>query len=131
MEKVKTMMKKLKPLLGKEIPCEEGIYSVLEYICSLKTKKVPECYVDLIHEISKNTPVLGMIQSDSRIFLASLKSYLDKEVDVFDDKDILEHMNGEVPLLVNSINSVKVFEKTIYLPDPLVIQRHFEIIYDG
>ena len=72
-----------------------------------------------------------MIQSDSRIFLASLKSYLDKEVDVFDDKDILEHMNGEVPLLVNIINSVKVFEKTIYLPDPLVIQRHFEIIYDG
>ena len=29
MEKVKTMMKKLKPLLGKEIPCEEAIYFVL------------------------------------------------------------------------------------------------------
>ena len=55
-----------------------------------------------------------------RIFLASLKSYLDKQVDVFNDKDILEHMNGEVPLLVNIINSVKEFENTIYLPNPLV-----------
>jgi len=63
---------------------------------------------------------MGMIQSDSRIFLASLKSYLDKQVDVFNDKDILEHMNGEVPLLVNMINSVKEFENTIYLSDPLV-----------
>ena len=64
--------------------------------------------------------VMGMFQSESRIFLASLKSYLDKQVDVFNDKDILEHMNGEVPLLVNIINSVKEFENTIYLPDLLV-----------
>ena len=63
---------------------------------------------------------MGMIQSESRIFLASLKSYLDKQVDVFNDKDILEHMNGEVPLLVNIINSMKEFENSIYLPDPLV-----------
>ena len=36
LEKVKTLMKKLKPLLGKEILCEDAIYSVLDYICSLK-----------------------------------------------------------------------------------------------
>ena len=63
-------------------------------------------------EITKNTPVVGLIQSQSRVFVASIKSYLDKQVDIFEDKDILDHVNGEVPVMVYIITLIQVYEKT-------------------
>ena len=86
-----------------------------------KGDNVPPCYVDLLREVTKNTPVVGMIQSQSRIFLASIKSYLDNKVDIFEDKDILDHVNGEVPVLVQIISDIKEFEKTTFLPEVVIV----------
>ena len=43
-------------------------------------------------EISKNTPIVGIIQTDSRSFKATLRCYLEKEVDIFESKDMLEEV---------------------------------------
>ena len=113
-ETVKSALKKLKPMVGKQYEEENAIFMLLEHISNLHEKMVPKCYVDLLYEIAKNTPVVGFIQSQSRIFLASVKSYLDKHVDIFEDKDLLDHVNGEVPVFVNFMKSIKEYEKKYF-----------------
>ena len=78
-----------------------------------------ECYIDIFYEISKNTPIVGIIQSNSRTFLAALKSYLDNEVDVFDDIDMLNHLNDEIPVIVNMMAAVRKYENETFLPKPI------------
>ena len=118
---VQNVVKKLKPLLQKAYEGENAILELLEHISQLKGDNLPPCYVDLLREVSKNTPVVGMIQSQSRIFLASIKSYLDNKVDIFEDKDILDHVNGEVPVLVQIMSDIKEFEKTTFLPEAVIV----------
>ena len=117
---MKGLLKKIKPLIDKENDGENSLYSVLEHVCDLNEENVPKCYVDLIHEVTKNTPIVGLIQSQSRVFLVGLKSYLDKNVDIFSEKDILDHVNGEVPVLMGLITSLKAYEGTVFLPDKVI-----------
>ena len=107
----------MKPMVKKEFEGENAIYGLLEFISSLQQTMVPSCYVELLCEITKNTPVVRLIQSQSRVFVASIKSYLDKQVDIFKDKDILDHVNGEVPVMVYIITLIQKYEKTTFLPD--------------
>ena len=113
-EHLQSARKKINKIAAKEI--EVTIVEVLEYIESLEVDEVPECYLDILYEISKNTPIFGLIQSSSRSFLATLKSYLDGTVDVFQDKDILDHLNNEVPILMSMIGSVRKYEGSTFLP---------------
>ena len=52
--------------------------------------------------------------------MASIKRYLDKQVDIFEDKDILDHVNNEVPLIVYIITLIQKYEKTTFLSDALI-----------
>ena len=113
-EHLQSARKKINKIAAKEI--EVTIVEVLEYIESLEVDEVPECYLDILYEISKNTPIFGLIQSSSMPFLATLKSYLDGTVDVFQDKDILDHLNNEVPILMSMIGSVRKYEGSTFLP---------------
>ena len=57
----------------------------MEYISSKEDKNVPSCYIDVLYEVAKNTPIVGIMQSNSRMFIASLKSFLDGSVNIFED----------------------------------------------
>ena len=77
-ESIKKTLEKLYPLST----CEDGesaILRLLEYVSNLEVKTVPNCYAKLIDEISKNTPIVGLIQTQSRSFTASLRCYLEEE----------------------------------------------------
>ena len=71
---LKATVKKLKKITTTDAI---AITDVLEYILSLDEEEVPHCYLNLIYELSKNTPIFGLMQSTSRIFISSVKSYLD------------------------------------------------------
>ena len=70
-------------------------------------------------KFQKKIKIVGIIQSNSRTFLAALKSYLDNEVDIFEDKDMLDHLNEEVPVIINMLASVKKYENECYLLKPV------------
>ena len=80
---VKVAKKKLKNLLIDENEGEKKIYELLEYLTNFSEEYIPECYIELLYEVSKNTPISGILQSTSRTFLAALKSYLDEATDIF------------------------------------------------
>ena len=115
-ECIKTAKKKMKTLLVDEYEGENELYRLLEYISNLPEKTVPQCYLDILYEVSKNTPIVGLIQSNSRTFQAALKSYLDGAVNIFEDKDMLDHLNEEVPVIVDMIAAVKKYENEPFLP---------------
>ena len=72
---------------------------------------VPECYITLIYEITKSTPISGIFQTNSRIFVAALKSFLDESLDIFSDRELLDHLNDEVPVIMRILAKIKEFEK--------------------
>ena len=51
--------------------------------------------------------------------MAAMKSYLDGSIDIFKDKDVLDHLNDEVPLLVAMMSAVVKYEKDNCLPGPV------------
>ena len=126
-KKIKAAKKKLKNLLTDDYEGEIEVFNLLEYIGNINQKNVPQCYLDILYEVSKNTPIVGIIQSNSRTFLAALKSYLDNEVDIFEDKDMLDHLNEEVPVIINMLASVKKYENECYLPKPVEALLNFMI----
>ena len=95
---IKTAKKKLKTLIKENFEGELMILNLLEFISNLDETLTPSCYIDLLYEMIKNTPIVGILQSNSRVFLAAMKSYLDGSIDIFKDKDVLDHLNDEVPL---------------------------------
>ena len=118
-ESIKKTLDKLYPLST----CEDGesaILRLLEYVSNLEVKTVPNCYAKLIDEISKNTPIVGLIQTQSRSFTASLRCYLEEEVDIFAERDILENLNEECPVIVNIITEIKSHEKKMFMPKEVV-----------
>ena len=60
---IKTAIKKLKNLVKKEFEGETKLLELMEYISSREDKNVPSCYIDLLYEIAKNTPIVGIIQN--------------------------------------------------------------------
>ena len=64
------------------------IYEFLEYLSKSLGETVPDCYINLLYEIAKNTPISGIFQSSSRTFPTALKSFLDENLDIFDDKEL-------------------------------------------
>lgn len=109
--------KKLRKLAKSEY--ETAIVDVLEYVEDLEVDQAPPCYINILYEVSKNTPVFGILQSNSRTFLAGLKSYLDGAVDIFADKDMLDHLNNEIPVVMAMIESVRKYEKVTFLPESI------------
>ena len=84
-----------------------AILRLLDYVSNLEVKTVPNCYAKLIDEMSKNTPIVGLIQTQSRSFTASLRCYLEEEVDIFAERDILENLNEECPVIVTISTDIK------------------------
>ena len=54
--------KKLKTLLVEEIDREKKIFEFLEYVTMVSEEMVPECYITLIYEITKSTPISGIFK---------------------------------------------------------------------
>ena len=123
---IKTAIKKLKNLVKEKFEGETRMLELLEYISNKGEKNVPQCYIDLIYELAKNTPVVGILQSNSRIFKAALKSFLDGLVNIFEDKDVLDHLNDEVPVVMEMISNIIKHEKVYFLPEP--VSNMFEFI---
>ena len=95
------------------------ILNLLEFISNLDETLTPSCYIDLLYDMIKNTPIVGILQSNSRVFLAAMKSYLDGSIDIFKDKDVLDHLNDEVPLAVGMMAAVVNYDKDDCLPGPI------------
>ena len=105
---------------------------VLEHILELEEETVPQCYIDLLYEVSKNTPIFGLMQSSSRIFLSSIKSYLDSKFNIFEDKEVLDHLNNEIPVVIAQLQSVRKYESTSFLPPPVVsLFNHVILTYEN
>ena len=118
-EIVKVANKKMKTLLVEEIDREKKIFEFLEYVTMVSEDMVPECYITLIYEITKNTPISGIFQTNSRTSVAALKSFLDESLDVFSDKELLDHLNDEVPVIMRILAKIKEFENCTFLPEPV------------
>ena len=116
---IKIAIKKLKNLVKEKFEGETSMLKLLEYIANKEDKNVPQCYIDLIYELVKNTPVVGIIQSNSRTFRATLKSFLDGSVNIFEDKDVLDHLNDEVPVVMEMIFNIITHENVSFLPEPV------------
>ena len=67
---IKIAIKKLKNLVKEKFEGKTSMLKLLEYIANTEVKNVPQCYIDLIYLLVKNTPVVGIIQSNSRTFRA-------------------------------------------------------------
>ena len=111
--------KKLKTLLVEEIDREKKIFEFLEYVIMVSEEMIPECYITLIYEITKSTPISGIFQTNSRIFVAALKSFLDESLDIFSDRELLDHLNDEVPVIMRILAKIKEFENCTFLPEPV------------
>ena len=48
----------MKSLTASENEGEGIVYSLLEYIASLPAKTTPRCYIDILYEVAKNTPIV-------------------------------------------------------------------------
>ena len=44
-------------------------------------------------------------------FSAALKSFLDESLDIFSDRELLDHLNDEVPVIMRILAKIKEFEK--------------------
>ena len=40
-------------------------------------------------------------------------------VDIFKDKEMLDHLNDEIPLVVSMISEVRDYECEVFLPEPV------------
>ena len=127
-DQIKKLLKKMKPMLNENITGESSLYSLLEYLTTFKEQSVPLCYTQLIHEITKSTPIVGFIQSQSRDFIASLKCYLDRIVDIFEERDLLDHVYAEGPVLVDFMTKIKEYECHPFLPKQ--VSEVFNVILD-
>ena len=116
---IKTAKKKIKSLMKENFEGELLILNLLEFISNFNETRTPSCYIDILYETIKNTPIVGILQSKSRVFMAAMKSYLDGSIDIFKDKDVLDHLNDEVPLLVAMMSAVVKYEKDNCLPGPV------------
>ena len=59
------------------------------------------------------------MHSNSRMFVATLKSFLDGSVNIFEDKDVLDHLYDEVPVVIEMISKIIKHEKVEFLPEPV------------
>jgi hypothetical protein len=57
-EEIKAAKKKLKDLLAEEYEGEIEVFNLLEYIGNINQKNVPQCYLDILYEVPKNTPIV-------------------------------------------------------------------------
>ena len=62
-----------------------------------------------------------------RIDSKSVQGCIDKQVDIFEDKDILDYFNGEVPVMVYIITLIQNNEKTTFLPDAVIKLLNFNL----
>ena len=98
---------------------ETKIYEFLEYLSKSLGETVPDCYINLLYEIAKNTPISGIFQSSSRTFQAALKSFLDENLDIFEDKELLDHLYEEIPVVMKILASIRAYEGSIFLPEAI------------
>ena len=54
-----------------------------------------------------------------QILKKSLKSFLDGSVNIFEDKDVLDHLYDEVPVVIEIISKIIKYEKAEFLPEPV------------
>ena len=116
---MKVAAKKCKNLLVEENEGEKRIYEFLEYLTKSFDETVPDCYINLLYEIAKNTPISGIFQSSSRTFQAALKSFLDENLDIFDDRELLDHFYEEIPVVMKILASIRAHEGGTFLPEPI------------
>ena len=55
------------------------------------------------------------------MFIATLNSFLDGSVDIFEDKYVLDHLYDEVPVVIDTISKIIKHEKkkANFLPEPV------------
>ena len=73
-ESVKVAAKKCKNLLVEEKEGVNRIYEFLEYLSKSLDGTVPNCYINLLYEITKYMAISGIFRSSSRTSVAALKS---------------------------------------------------------
>ena len=52
-------------------------------------------------------PIYGIFQSSSRTFQAALKRILDENLDIFDDRELLDHLFEEIPVMMKILAFIK------------------------
>ena len=48
-----------------------------------------------------------------------MKSFLDGSVNIFEDKDVLNHLYDEVPVVIDIISKIIKHERAHFLPEPV------------
>ena len=59
---IKTAKKKLKTLIKENFEGELMILNLLEFISNLDETLTPSCYIDLLYDMIKNTPIVGIFR---------------------------------------------------------------------
>ena len=115
-ESVAIAINKLKKVVKDEDNGTKNILEILEYTIDRKSNHIPQCYIEILYEACKITPVVGHIQTNSRAFSVVLKSFLEESVNIFEDQEMLDHLNTEAPHIMTMICGIKNFEGSDYLP---------------
>ena len=97
---MKVAAKKRKNLQVEENEGEKRIYEFLEYL-------------------PKSFDETCIFQSNSRTFQAALKSFLDENLDIFDDRELLDHLFEEIPVVMKILASIRAHEGGTFLPEAI------------
>ena len=81
-------------------------------------EKLPDCYINFLAEVSKNTPVCGFIQVTERKSLSILRKFCLREVNLRDGnhQEDLFKLRSEIPALWKNISEILKHENTSFLP---------------
>ena len=93
------------------------LYNILCRLAS-KTDVLPDCYEALLNELSKNSPVCGLLQVTNSTPLKYLRQFALKEVNLrhFDSKDKLKVIQAQLPAFWPILMAVCDYEKSVFCP---------------
>ena len=79
---------------------------------------IPDCYINFIAEVAKNTPVCGYIQPTERKVLSILRKFCLRELNLRDGSHQSElfKLRSEIPALWNNVLLIIQYEKSTFLP---------------
>ena len=85
---------------------------------ALKVESLPECYEALLNELSKNSPVCGLLQVTNALPLRYLRQFALKEVNLrhFDNKEQLKVIQAQLPAFWPILMAICDYEKSVFCP---------------
>ena len=107
------------------IKTENGklIKNLVEHINHKWPLKIPEAYISLIGDISKGSPVAGLLQVTSALPLKLLSQFISRKLNISDasQTENTNILHSSLPTIFPILVQICTLEKSDYLPETLTI----------